>query len=248
MPQGDRGDRQRPARARRARRHVGGLRAYVLYGLRRVPRVQPGDLPRTLAERTLLSRRTPDVLVSRLRDAARGGRYRLRGAPLESRLDEIPVDVERGDPYRDDAAGAARGVPRGDRPPRRCTVRGPPWEEGPGPAVQSRGPDPRPSHREAGVRERGRDDLLVRRHGGPPALPRTAARTREGDRRARQDDGRRRSAEGTESRGRPGEGDRTTPGRRLPREGRADSAPDADLLAHPEPDRVPLLRRVVPEA
>src|SRR2546421_413671 len=37
-------------------------------------------------------------------------------------------------------------------------------------------------------------------------------------------------------------------GRRLPREARANPAPDADLLAHPEPDRVPLLRCVVPEA
>src|SRR3989449_4565340 len=248
MPQGDRGDRQRHARARGPRRHVSGLRAHVLHGLRRIPSLQPGDLPRALAERTLLPRRAPDVLVSGLRDTARRGRYRLRGAALEPRVDEIPADIGRGDPDRDDATGAARGVPRGDRPSRGRAVRRPPREEGARAPVRPRGADPRTSGGQAGVRERGRDDLLVRRHGGPPAFPRTAARTREGDRGARQDDGRRGSVERAKSRNRPGEGDRASPGRRFPREARADSTQDADLLAHPEPDRVPLLRRVVPEA
>src|SRR5438094_636318 len=211
-------------------------------------RVQPGDLPRAVAERALLPRRAPHVLVSRLRDPARRSRHRLRGATLEPRADEVPAHVERGDPDRDDATGAALGLPGGDRPSRRCAVLRPPRQEGEGPPVRSRGPDPRPPDRQAGVRERGRDDLLVRRHGRPPAVPRTAPRTREGDRRARQDDGRRRTAEGIEGRGRPREGNRTPPGRRLPRESRADPAPDADLLPHPEPDRVPFLGRVVPEA
>src|SRR5207245_4291064 len=132
-------------------------------------------------------------------------------------------------------------------PSRRCAVLRPPRQEGEGPSVQSRGPNPRPPDRQAGVWERGRDDLRVRRDGGRPSVPRTEARPRESHRRARQDDGRVGTAEGTEGRGRPREGDRTPPGRRLPREGRADPAPDADLLPHPEPDRVPLLRCVVPE-
>src|SRR5439155_446993 len=51
-----------------------------------------------------------------------------------------------------------------------------------------------------------------------------------------------------ESRRCPREGDRRAPGPRRPRQGRADSAPDADLLAVPEPDRVHLLGRVVSEA
>src|SRR3989442_9616905 len=171
MPQGDRGDRQRPARARGPRRYVGGLRPRVLHRFRRIPRVQPGDLPRAVAERALLPRRTPDVLVSRLRAPARGGRHRLRGAALEPRVDEVPAHVEGGDPDRDDATGAALGVSSSDRPSRRCAVRGPPWPEGPGPAVRSRGPDPRTPDRQPGVRERGRDDLLVRRYGGPPPVP-----------------------------------------------------------------------------
>src|SRR2546426_800119 len=105
VPQGDRGDRQRPARAGGPRRHVGGLRAHVLHGFQRVPRVQPVDLPRAVAERALLPRRAPDILVSRLRDSARGSRHRLRGATLEPRVDEVPAHVERGDPDRDDATG-----------------------------------------------------------------------------------------------------------------------------------------------
>src|SRR3989441_10188826 len=220
----------------------------MLHGLRRVPRLQPGDLPRSLAERPVLPRRAADVLVPRLRDPARGGRHRLRGAAVESRVDEISASLERRDPDRDDATGAARGVPGGYRPSRRCAFRRAPREEGTGPAVRSRGPNPRTSDRQTGVRERCGDDLLVRGHGGPPALPRTAARPREGDRCTRPNDGRRRTVDRTESRGRSGEGDRTAPSRRLPREARADPTPDADLLAHPEPDRVPLLRCVVPEA
>src|SRR2546421_506261 len=126
-----------PALSGGPRRHVGGLRPHVLHGFRRVPRVQPSNLPRAVAERALLSRRAPDVLVSRLRDTARRSRHRLRGAALEPRVDEVPAHVERGDPDRDDATGAARGVPGGNRPSRRCPVRGPPRQEGPGPAVRS---------------------------------------------------------------------------------------------------------------
>src|SRR5439155_1018824 len=104
----------------------------------------PGDLPRAVAERALLPRRAPDVLVSRLRDPARRSRRRLRGATLEPRVDEVPAHVEGGDPDRDDATGAALGLPGGDRPSRRCAVLRPPRQEGEGPAVRSRGPDPRP--------------------------------------------------------------------------------------------------------
>src|SRR5439155_10553497 len=193
----------------------------------------PGDLPRALAERAVLPRRKADVLVSRLRNPPRRSQHRLRGATLEPREDEVPAHVDGEDPDRDGATGAALGLPGGDRPSRRCAVLRPPRQDGEGPAVRSRGPDPRPPDRQAGVRERGRDDLLVRGHGGPPAVPRIAPRTREGDRRARQADGRRRTAEGIEGRGRPREVNRTPPGRRLPRESRADPTPDADLLPHP---------------
>src|SRR2546427_7501955 len=113
-------------------------------------------------------------MVARLQDTPRGRYYRLRGATLEPRVDEGPDDVEGRDPDRDDATGAARRVSRGDRPSRRCAFRGPPRKEGAGPAIRSRGPHPRASDRQAGVREWGCDDLLVRRHGRPPAVPRTA--------------------------------------------------------------------------
>src|SRR5207247_3016892 len=64
----------------------------------------------------------------------------------------------------------------------------------------------------------------------------------------RQDDGTHGGAQRSESRARPREGDRSAPCRWPPREGGADPAPDANLLAHPEPDRVSLLGRLVPEA
>src|SRR5439155_1263973 len=92
--------------------------------------VQPGDLPRAVAERALLPRRAPHVLVSRLRDPARRSRHRLRGATLEPRADEVPAHAERGDPDRDDATGAALGLPGGDRPSRRCAVLRPLRQEG----------------------------------------------------------------------------------------------------------------------
>src|SRR5437867_10942257 len=63
MPKGDRGDRERAPGSSDARGVVGGFRAHVLHGLGRIPRLQSGDLPRTLAERTLLPRGTPDLLV-----------------------------------------------------------------------------------------------------------------------------------------------------------------------------------------
>src|SRR5439155_12944956 len=94
-PKGDRGDRERAPGSSDPRWVVSRFRAHVLHGLGRIPRLQSGDLPRTVAERTLLPRGAPDVLVPGVRDAPRRGGHRVRRPRREPSLDEVPYRLRR---------------------------------------------------------------------------------------------------------------------------------------------------------
>src|SRR2546423_598285 len=83
---------------------VRGLRSRVLHGLRRIPRIQPSDLPRAVAQGPLLPRRTSDLLVPGMRNHPRRGGHRVRGPGFEPRLDEVPPFLGRRDQDRDNPA------------------------------------------------------------------------------------------------------------------------------------------------
>src|SRR5947208_756113 len=190
---------------------------------------------------------------------ARAHRMLGRAVLFPFGLDRNGINIERtveqktGKPLprpdrRHDAPGAARGRWRGDGPRRRRAASNPAGQEGARPVVRPRSPDHLAAGREAGVRERRGDDLLLRGHGRHRHVPGPPPRTRQGDRRIRPDDRGRGLPERTQGRRREGEGDRRAARPRGPGEGRGHRTQDADLLAVPQPDRVHFIGRMVPEA